>query len=168
MSRPPTPFVDVYVRVRGAEPTVLRRFLDGYVTDDQSEPRFGALVRTYVLRAPDPGDAAALADLRFDPSVGRGFSIYLRARHHAEAVVTLTEDDDLVLGLSLGDAPDVEERAAALLHALLAEFDAEDGICGTELAPPRSEVEWGETLAHLRVGRPGPPRNSVDAAPPAP
>jgi hypothetical protein len=65
------------------------------------DPRFEAFLRTFVAEEPSPGDAAALADLRRDPDAEAAFSLYLRAKDFHEAIVTLTEEGDLVLGLGL-------------------------------------------------------------------
>jgi hypothetical protein len=152
------PYFDVYVWVRdGDRRSVIARFIERYVdTDDPGDPRFGAFVRTFVERAPQEGDPDALLELRRDPDANRVFSLYLHAKHHDEAIITVTEEGDLVLGIGLDDPNNsrgVWERASTLLTALCAEFAALGGIGGVELAPPQSAAEWGDDgLVQLRQG----------------
>lgn len=138
---------------------MLATFIDRYVdADDPGDPRFEALVRALVDERPATGDREALADLRRDPGASRAFSMYLRARAHHGAIVTLTEEGDLVLGLTLDDPlsdPEVAIQAAELIAELKEEFQAVAGIAGPELAPPHSASEWRKDgLAMLRDGEP--------------
>ena len=98
------PCFDVYVWVRTNDMAdVLSRFIDRYVNgEDPGNPRF-EVVRTCVSQDPAPGDDEALAELRRNDSAVNGFSLYLRAKAHEAAIVTITEEGDLVLGLSLDD-----------------------------------------------------------------
>ncbi|MGW2094551.1 hypothetical protein [Promicromonospora sukumoe] len=138
---------------------MLATFIDRYVdAEDPGEPRFEALVRALVDEQPATGDREALADLRRDPDASRAFSMYVRARAHYRAIVTLTEEGDLVLGLTLDDPlsdPEVAVQAAELIADLKEEFQAVAGIAGVELPPPQSASEWREDeLAMLRDGEP--------------
>lgn len=152
------PFFDVYVWVRSQDhERALATFIEHYVdTDNAGDPRFDAFVRVHVDEKPAPGDRAVLAQLRWDPSSTDGFSIYLRARSHDGAIVTLTDDGDLVLGLGIDDPlndPEVAVEAARLLSALKDEFHAVAGIAGVALAPPRSVTEWRDSdMVMLRDG----------------
>lgn len=152
------PCFDVYVWIRSHDrPATLYDFVDRYVDrSDPGEPRFDAFLRTFVAETPSPGDAEALADLRRDAETGSAFSLYLRAKDFHGAIVTLTEEGDIVLGLSLDDPlndPDVERQAADVLARLMDEFGGSAGIGGGELAPPQSLAEWAEDgLVMLRVG----------------
>jgi hypothetical protein len=152
------PCFDVYVWVTTDDrPATLSRFVDRYVDRaNPGDPRFEAFIRTFVADEPMPGDAEALADLRRDPDAGTAFSLYLKAKGFHEAIVTLTEEGDLVLGLGLDDPandPGVERQAAALLNTLVNELRGSAGIGGVELAPPQSAAEWGEDdLVSMRVG----------------
>lgn len=152
------PCFDVYVWVRSQDhERALATFIEHYVdTDNPGDPRFDAFARVYVDEKPTPGDRAVLAQLRRDPSSTDGFSIYLRARSHHEAIVTLTDEGDLVLGLGIDDPlndPEVAVDAARLLSALKDEFHAVAGIAGVELAPPRSVAEWRDAdMATVREG----------------
>ncbi|HEY0690935.1 MAG TPA: hypothetical protein VGD71_18095, partial [Kribbella sp.] len=149
---------DVYVWVRTNDlAAVLSRFIDRYVDgEDPGDPRFDAFVRTCVSQDPAPGDDEALADLRRDDSAVNGFSLYLRAKAHEAAIVTITEEGDLVLGLSLDDpenAAETYQKASALMASLRAEFAAQGGVAGVELPPPQSVSEWAnEGLILLREG----------------
>jgi hypothetical protein len=152
------PCFDVYVWVQGDDRAgVLSRFIDRYVdVQDPGDPRFDAFVRTFVDQAPQDGDHDALLELRRDPAADRAFSLYLHAKHHREAIITVTEEGAMVLGIELDDpdnSPKVWERGAALLASLRAEFGALGGVGGVELAPPQSAAEWAEeALVQLRQG----------------
>jgi hypothetical protein len=143
---PPT--FDVYVWVDSADQVdALSLFIDRYVDVDQpGDPRFDAFVRTFVLQQPQPGDPAELADLRRQENSPDGvFSLYLRATVHEGAIVTVTAEGALVLGLSLDDpynAPETVHAAAALMNVLKSEFGAEAAVGGVELAPAQSRREW--------------------------
>jgi len=111
---------------------------------------------TWVVGAPGLDDAADLAELRRDPSAANAFSLYLRGKVHHEAIITVTEEGDLVLGVGLDDPyndPRTHERARDDLHSMIAEFQATAGIGGVELAPPQSLTEWRDDgLVMFRVG----------------
>ncbi|NYD58900.1 hypothetical protein BKA08_003138 [Nocardioides marinisabuli] len=114
-------------------------------------------MRTFVACAPEPGDAEALAELRRDDLAPDGaLSLYLLSKTHEEAIVTLTGEGDLVLGLGIDDplnGTNLEQEAAALMAQLRQEFAAAAGLGGVELAPPQSEAEWREEgLVLLREG----------------
>ncbi|MEV7396382.1 hypothetical protein [Aeromicrobium sp. NPDC092404] len=153
------PNFDLYVFVRTADkPAVLERFIDEYVDeDDPGDPRFAPFVRTFVHERPDPKDREELSELCRDEAARSAFSLYLRAKAHDWAIITLTEEADLVLGLSLDDSlqtPETEQEARALLAVLTEGFGALAGIAGVELAPPQSEDEWNEdALVLMRTGQ---------------
>lgn len=153
---PPT--FDSYVWVtRGDRAAVLSRFIDRYV-DPQTpgDPRFDAFIRVYVTELPAPGDLDSLAEIRRDDQAVKGFSIYLRAREYCGAIITVTEEGTLVLGLSIDDpenSPQTVEQASELMRSLITEFHAKAGVGGVELAPPQSAIEWREEgLVLLREG----------------
>lgn len=136
---------------------MLSRFVDRYVDKaDPGDHRLSALLRTYVEEQPAPGDAEAIAELRRNEDAGTAFSLYLRSTAFHEAIVTVTEEGDVVLGLGLDDPlndPGVEQEAAGVLARLIDEFGAAAGVGGGELAPPQSAAEWAEDgLVVLRVG----------------
>jgi hypothetical protein len=153
------PCFDVYVWVRtDARPVVLSKFIDRYVDAEQPrEPRLDAFVRTFIAREPAPGDLDALAELRRDASARDAFSMYLRAKMHYEAIITLTQEGDIVLGLGIADPnndPETRHRASDLMASLREEFGARSGVAGVELPPPQSAAEWEEDgLVVLRVGK---------------
>ena len=152
------PCLDVYVWVCASNPSaVLGKFIDHYVdTANPGDPRFHALKRVFVLEEPGAGDQEALAELRRDPNARRAFSIYLKARSHHSAIITITEDGGLVLGLSLDDSeddPDVLRRASDLMRTLVQEFGAVAGVVGGELPPAQSRYQWrDDTGVELRTG----------------
>ncbi|WP_249644025.1 hypothetical protein [Nocardia sputi] len=150
------PSLDVYVRVHPSDrAAVLSRFINRYVdTENPQEPRFDAFVRTFIAGEPAPGDLDALAELRRDPCAKRAFSLYLQANDYYQAIITLTEENDLVLGLSMDDPdndPATLPQASALMAALAQEFGATSGVAGVELPPPQSISEWADdALVMLR------------------
>jgi hypothetical protein len=152
------PCFDVYVWVRSADRSAsLSRFVDRYVDRaDPGDPRFGAFIRTFVVETPQPDDCESLAELRRDEDAKSAFSLYLRAIDFYQAIVTMSEEGDLVLGLSLDDPtddPTVARQAAEVLAELMDEFEGCAGIGGVELPPPQSLAEWSEdALVLVRVG----------------
>jgi hypothetical protein len=154
------PCFDTYVWVEPADrAATLRAFIDAYVDEVRSdEPHFEAFVRTYVEGVPAPDDRAVLAELwRGDgEQVDDGFSIYLRARGHFDATMTLTREGAVVLGLSLddpGNSPRVWKRGEKLGKILMAEFGAPAAMGGVEVPPPQSRQEWeGEKRTEFRIG----------------
>lgn len=150
--------MDVYVWVRTNDrPAVLSRFIDRYVNATHpGEPRLQAFRRTFVTQTPAPGDADALGELRRDTEAVNALSLYLHAKAHYEAIITVTEEGDLVLGLGLDDPdnhPETRREASELLASMMDEFQASSGIAGVELSPPQSVAEWREDgLVMLRVG----------------
>lgn len=152
------PCFDVYIWVEPDErASTLSRFVADYVDSaNPGEPRFDAFLRTYVTAAPMPGDSDALAELCRDPDAVSAFSLYLRARDFYGAIVTLTEEGAVVLGLSIDDPldePDVEPRASDLIASMMEEFNGKAGVGGVELAPPQSAEEWADDgLITMRMG----------------
>ncbi|MGR6318773.1 hypothetical protein Q2K19_32150 [Micromonospora soli] len=151
------PCLDVYVWVPGCEPDVFRAFVDRYVdVDDPGDERLHSFMRTYITGSPHSGDAEALQDLDRSADAGSGFSLYIRARNHYQAIITVTRDGASVLGLSLDD-PDNSaqtlEQATDLLGRLRQEFSSPAGVAGVELPPAQSREEWNDdALVQLRVG----------------
>lgn len=152
------PCFDAYVWIRPDDrAALLSRFIEGYVDRaDPGDPRFDSFVRTFVAEKPSPGDTEALADLGRGEGGAGAFSLYVKARGFYGAIITLTEEGAVVLGLSLDDPtsdPEVERQAAETLASMLAEFQATAGIAGVELAPPQSLSEWRDDgLVMLRAG----------------
>ena len=153
-----TPTFDVYVWVNSSNnAATLSSFIARYVdVEDPGEPRFGAFVRTFVAMNPSAEDGEALAELGRDDKASTAFSLYLAAQAHHGAIITLTEEGALVLGLSLDDPTDstlVVEQAAVLMRSLRAEFHAQAGVGGVGLPPPQSKPEWSdESQVMLRIG----------------
>jgi hypothetical protein len=114
-------------------------------------------MRTYISGTPRGGDAEALGDLSKGEGSDSGFSLYVRARNHHEAIITVTSDGAAVLGLGLDDpenSPQTLEQARRLLDRLREEFSSPAGIAGVELPPPQSRAEWyDDGLVQLRVGQ---------------
>jgi hypothetical protein len=138
--------MDVYVWVRTNDrPAALSQFIDRYVdAAHPGEPRFQAFRRTFVAQTPSPGDADALAELHRDTEAVNALSLYLRAKTHYEAIITVTEEGDLVLGLGLDDPdnhPETQREASELLASMMDEFQASSGIAGVELCQRRSKTD---------------------------
>lgn len=123
------PCMDAYVWVRTDDrPAVLSRFIDRYVdATHPGDPRFQAFRRTFVAQAPAPRDSDALAELHRDAEAVNALSLYLHAKTHDGAIITVTEEGDLVLGLGVDDPdnhPDTQREASELLASLMDEFQA--------------------------------------------
>ncbi|MCW3818367.1 hypothetical protein ONA91_28345 [Micromonospora sp. DR5-3] len=129
-------------------------FIDRYVnTDGPGDQRLSAFTRTYITGTPTDADASTLADLRW--SDRDAFTLYLRSSEYSWAMITITDDDAAVLGLSLADpdnSPLARQKAEQLIYQLRREFAAPAGIAGVEMPPPGSRKEWQEDQVQLRVG----------------
>lgn len=144
------PSLDVHVWIDTDDrSSVLSRFFDQYLAPEQTEPRFEAFRRSMVDGHPGPGDAAALAELNRDAEPTGAFSIYLHAARYEFAMVTITDEGALVLGLSI-DVPDGSPAAAQqaegerLMESLIQRFGGSRGVAGVELAPAQSRSEWDD------------------------
>jgi hypothetical protein len=149
--------MDVYVWLPTCDVRALTQFIERYV--DRCNPgddRLEAFIRAYVEGAADDDDRAALADLGRGDVADGGFSLYVKARAHYGAIITITREGAAVLGLSIDDpnnSPEITAQARTLLQRLRAECDAPAGCAGVELAPPQSRQEWiDDGLVQIRVG----------------
>ena len=151
---PPTIDVYVWLPVRG--PGTLRHFIERYVDRDPLDERLDAFIRAYVDGVATDDDRALLAELSRNEVPNGAFSLYVPARDHYGAIITVTAEGATVLGLSIDDpfdSPEVLEQARILLEQLRAEFRAPAGCAGHELVPPQSRQEWDDNYpVHLRVG----------------
>lgn len=152
------PCIDVYVWIdAGDSPTKIGRFIDRYIdTSDPGDSRFDAFVRQFVVGVPWSGDQEALEELRRDPEARNAVSVYVRSTSLYGEIITITEEGDAVLGLSIDDAddePDALECAGDLMFALMREFAASAGVVGVELPPHQSRAEWREAYVLLRAGQ---------------
>ncbi|MGI5182707.1 hypothetical protein ACQEVZ_41275 [Dactylosporangium sp. CA-152071] len=150
------PCIDVYVWVPDWELATLTAFIDRYVdVADPCDDRLSAFTRVYAGGVPGDADRAALADLRRDPS-DEGVSLYVRSPAYYGAIITVTRERVLVLGVSLDDpdgSAEVLAQAGEVLTTLREEFRAPAGCAGVELAPAHSRQEWeGDALVQIRVG----------------
>ena len=153
--------MDVYVWVEPSRrPDEVAGFVHRYVdVQDPGDARLEAFLRVWVDGGATAADQEAMAALRRGPGGGRAVSLYVRARDHHEAIITVTEEGAAVLGLSLDDpddSPATIDQAAGLLAQLRAEFAASHGVIGIELPPPQSWDEWAEAEVILRVEQAGP------------
>ncbi|MDG6109837.1 hypothetical protein Daura_17610 [Dactylosporangium aurantiacum] len=144
--------MDVYVWVPQRRPGTVTAFVDRYVDRaNPSDERLAAFIRAYGGGTADDADRSALDELRRDAS-DPGLSLYLKARGYYHAIMTVTGEGALVLGLSIDD-PDgsaaVAAQARALLDALREEFDAPAGRAGVELEPAHSRQEWDDEATVL-------------------
>ncbi|MEV4132162.1 hypothetical protein AB0J72_08345 [Dactylosporangium sp. NPDC049742] len=150
------PCMDVYVWVPDCEPATLRAFIARYVdAADPRDDRLSAFIRAYVEDTAGDADRATLAELRRDAS-DEGFSLYVRSPVYYGAIITVTRERALVLGVSLDDpdgSAEVAAQARELLDALREEFRAPAGCAGVELAPAHSRQEWDDdALVQIRAG----------------
>lgn len=141
------PCIDVYVWIPQPSPADFRLFIDRYVdVADPGDDRLAAFQRVFVDSVGSAEDRAELDTLARTHDAPAGvFSLYVHAREHEGAIITVTEDGSAVLGLSVDD-PDgsleVDAQATALMKRLQIEFSAAAAIYGTELPPPHSASEW--------------------------
>jgi hypothetical protein len=151
------PCLDVHVWVPGHNSETFKRFIDSYVNvDDPGDERFHAFRRVYVLGNANDTDAAALGELRIEDS--DAFTLYLRARDHYGAMITVTREEATVLSLSVDDPdrrPETLRQAEQLLEQLRQQFSAPAAVAGVELPPPIDRSDWQqEAFVLLRVGDP--------------
>ncbi|MFI6452489.1 hypothetical protein ACIBF6_13105 [Streptosporangium amethystogenes] len=153
-ARPVPPCLDVYVWVSERSPEVFGQFIAGYVNvDDPGDERFHAFERVYALGIANGADNKALDGLRLEEDA---FTLYLRARDHYQAIITVTRDGAAVLGLSVDAPDDLSEtlrQAERLVEQLQRQFSAPAGLAGVELPPARDRAEWeDEDFVLLRTG----------------
>jgi hypothetical protein len=150
------PCLDVYVWVPEQSPEVFERFIDSYVNvDEPGDERLHAFTRVHVLGIADDADDNALDELRSKDGED-AFTLYLRARDHYQAMITVTRDGATVLGLSVDATDDLLEtlrQAEQLVEQLRHEFSAPAGRAGVELPPAGGRCEWHEeALVLFRTG----------------
>jgi hypothetical protein len=152
------PNLDIYGLTKHRDIETINRFLDKYVDRATIEERGD---EELMMRPLDiSNDCGTLESADWEPaltlthSIHRGldyprrsFSIYLAAPQGSEmsSVLHFTEDDQLVLGLSIDDAeslPENEERAKLLLADLARDFECHLGLIAGEEPPPSSEVKF--------------------------
>jgi hypothetical protein len=155
------PCLDVYVWVPEHSSEVFGQFIDSYVdVDDPGDERFHAFTRVHVLGFANDADDRSLDELRFDDG-NDAFTLYLAARDHYQAIITVTRDGATVLGLSVeapDDLPKTLRQAEQLIERLRQQFSAPAGRAGVELPPAGSRSEWHEEgLVLLRTGELPPP-----------
>jgi hypothetical protein len=151
------PCIDVYVLIRSDDRAAeLARFARLFLDARQVEPRFDAFRRAFISASPLPGDAQALDELRRHDAVRPALSIYLQARDFHAAVIAITAEGALVLGLSIDDphgSADAVHQAGEVISRLSEHLEVEAAIAGVELAPPESLDEWrSDDMVLLRVG----------------
>jgi len=149
--------MDVYVWLPRFDVDALTDFIERYVDDrNPGDDRLAAFVRAYITNSADDHDWAAIAALQRGDTSDDAFSLYLKARSHYGAIITITREGAAVLGLSIDDpdnSPEVTAQARALLDQLRAEFASPAGCAGVELAPAHSRQEWEDDgLVQLRLG----------------
>jgi hypothetical protein len=141
------------VKTGQAQSHFIKRYVDRV---DPGDERLAAFIRVYVENAGSDDDRAALADLSRGDALDDGFSLYVKARAHYGAILTITGEGAAVLGLSIDDpygSPHVQSQARALIEDLRAEFVSPAGCAGVELAPAHSRQEWADDgLVQIRVG----------------
>jgi hypothetical protein len=150
------PCLDVYVWIPERDPEVFKQFIDNYVNvDDPGDERLHAFTRVHITGIMNDTDGRALDELRLHES-DDAFTLYLRARTHYGAIITVTRDGATVLGLSIEAPDDLSEtlsQAEQLMEQLRQQFSAPAGCAGVELPPAFDRSEWhDEGLVLLRVG----------------
>ncbi|MFF5249980.1 hypothetical protein ACFY3V_37345 [Streptosporangium sp. NPDC000095] len=154
-ARPMPPCLDVYVWVSERSSEVFGQFIASYINvDAPGDDRFHAFERVHVLGVANGADNKALDELRLKEE--DAFTLYLRARDHYQAIITVTRDGAAVLGLSVDASDDLSEtlrQAEQLVAQLQRQFSAPAGLAGVELPPARDRAEWEEEdFVLLRAG----------------
>ena len=137
---------DVYVWV-GRDVVAVRDFFQRFVRTDPADPNGMAFQRVYLNGDGTADDLDRLADLRWGGARTRSVTVYMRAAHHDGATVTVTDQGEFTLGLSLDDptqSPDLEQEAAELIASLRDRYRAIEGRAGVELAPALSGATTSE------------------------
>lgn len=153
------PNIDVYVWVDTDDPArTIGRFIDRYVdVSDPGDTRLDAFVRRFVVHSPWPGDEAELAEMRRHDDARNALSLYVHSTYLDGAIITVTEEGGVVLGLTIDDAeekPETTQLARDVMCTLMHEFHARGGIAGVEVVPPQSRAEWRDAPdLLLRVGK---------------
>lgn len=156
------PNLDIYGLTKHRDIQTINRFLDKYVDRTANEDRGDGELMMRPLDMSNFTDTTESYDwepaLTLTNSIQRGldypcrsFSIYLTMPHDTEmgALLHFTEDDQLVLGLSIddGDAlPENEELAKSLLMDLRGEFGCHMGLITVSDPPPSSESEFKDAI----------------------
>jgi len=150
------PDLDIYGLTQHRDATTIDRFLDEYVDRAAAEDRGDEeLALTPLMgRGMDWEPAFTLVHIveRGLDHPRRSFSTYHPSSHPniSRAILSFTEDDQLVLGLSIDDAgamPENEARARSLLANLLEVYDCHMGLIIVESPPPLSETQFREVQA---------------------
>lgn len=142
---------DLYVWLPEAKPQVLRRFVDDYVdVEHPGDDRLHVFIDVYINGLGNPERYEVLNELKLR-ELDKGFALYVKGVRNRHAMITLTEDDALVLGLSIPDEDEggdgTLDMALSAVHHLKVQFNATADIVGFEEPPPRSRKEWDE--AHV-------------------
>lgn len=98
-----------------------------------------------MVHSPWPGDEAELAELRRDDDARNALTLYVHSTSFDGAIITVTEEGDVVLGLRIDDEyedPETTQLARDVMCTLMREFQARGGIAGVEVVPPQSRAEW--------------------------
>ncbi|SDT00554.1 hypothetical protein SAMN04489716_2233 [Actinoplanes derwentensis] len=149
--------MDVYIWLPKCDAGELSRFIESYVDRERpGDDRLATFIRAYIEGAASDDDRAALAELGRGDTPDDGFSLYLEARVHYAAIITITREGSAVLGLSIDDpddSPETPALARALIGRLRADFRSPAGRAGFELAPAHSREEWeNDGLVQIREG----------------
>jgi hypothetical protein len=152
------PCLDIYAWIEPEHRQVaLERFIERYVdTESPGDPRLEAFLRVHVHGNGSAADLDELAELQRADDVGDAFSLYVHARGYEFAILTVTKERAVVLGLSLDDpddSTDVLAEGTELLRELCREYSARAGLAGVEVPPPQSWPQWtSEPYALVRLG----------------
>lgn len=149
------PNLDIYCLTTSRNDETINTFLDTYSDRAKCEDRGDEELMIRKLDAPldsdrqqdydwEPTATLSLALQRGLEYPRRSFSIYLEANSPeiAGVILAFSEDDQLILGLSIDDEGEKTENlkiAKDLLHKLVEEYDCHMGLILVESPPPFSQ-----------------------------
>jgi hypothetical protein len=156
--------LNIYRLTNHRDLETINRFIDRYVDREASEDRGDEELMMESLH-PDgkPGTSSSFGeDEEWEPaltlthSISRGldhprraFALYLKAKDErlSGAILCFTQDDKLILGLSLEESSqsDSIEEAKAILGLLMRQFNCKAGVVAVNTPPPR----WGREFPPL-------------------
>lgn len=158
------PYLEVYALTRHRDRETIHRFLDEYTDRAANEDRADEDLMMEPL--PSASREAGVDGYDWEPALTlthtiqrgldyprRAFIIYLKPKKVDLISVTLsfTNDDQMVVGLTLedeGDLPETDERAKSLLDHLAEAYSCHMGLMLSEQPPPSNEAEFREWANH--------------------
>ncbi len=163
------PCLDIYILTRDRNIETLNRFLDLYVDREASMDRGDEEIMMLPLNSAT--ELQEFDEWEWIPAVNlnhmimkgldyprRAFAIYITPtnRNIERVIMAFTQDDQLVLGLSIDDGDESDAKldvAKSLLHQLENNFNGIKGFIACEAAPPLHQEEFSSSSDYLYTWR---------------